>query len=334
MSSLGTAPTRHSYAIYGVRVASDVPLAFPVDVPDGERGGCLADVEFVESSAGVFARFRRAQEPEDEFIFDLASDGTAYLRWRRFYEFSVAADGSRVLYRPLDGCDVSVLRHFLFGQVLAVALVRRGLEPLHAAAVRVGDAAIGFLGDCSFGKSTLIASFAHAGFRVLTDDMLILDRRGGALYARPGSGRIKLWPDSARRFVVDAVSGDPLTPMSTKRSFSLDESRRQRTSLPLRLLFVLPDPDERDRVGPVDIRRLSQAETACELLKSAFTVHVVDRARLERQFEHAAQVASSVDGFRLRYPAGLDRVADLRDAIVRHTTQCLARALHDGESNE
>ena len=334
MTVQSVSPTRHSYSIYGVRVDSDVPFSFPIHAPDLVGADCLAGVEFAESGDGVFACFQRAKESDEEFVFDSSPDGTAYLRWRRFYEFSVAADGSQVLYRPLNGRDALLFQNFLFGQVLAVALVRRGIEPLHAAAVRVGDAAIGFLGDCTFGKSTLLASFAHAGFRVVTDDMLILEPRSGALYARPGSGRIKLLPDSARRFLADSADSEPLTPMTTKRSFSLDESRRQTTSLPLRLLYVLPNPDERDQTGSVAVRPASQAEMACELLKSSFTIHVVDRARLERQFDHAARVASRVGGFWLKYPAGLDRVADVRDAIVRHTTQHLARAAHVGEPHE
>jgi hypothetical protein len=321
--ALSAASVRHSYSIYGVRVDTDVPFSFPRHQPGGDSADCLADVEFVETGDSTFARFRDT-ESDRPFDFDAAPDGTAYLRWRPFYEFAVAADGTQVLYRPLAGRDDSVLQNFLFGQVLAVALVRRGIEPLHAAAVRIGDVAIGFLGDCTFGKSTLLASFAHAGFRVVTDDMLILEPRNGALCARPGSGRIKLLPDSALRFIVDTADSEPVTPMTAKRSFSLDESRRQTTSLPLRLLYVLPNPDERVHMGSLVIRRASQAEMACELLKGSFTVHLVDRARLERQFDHAARVASGVDGFWLRFPAGLDRVTDVRDAIVQHATQYLA----------
>jgi hypothetical protein len=331
---LSALPARHSYSIYGVRVDSDVPFSFPIHTADPMYADYLAGVEFAESGDGAFARFRRAAESDEEFVFESSLDGTAYLRWRPFYEFTVAADGSQVLYRPLNGPDTPVFQNFLLGQVLAVALVRRGLEPLHAAAVRVGDAAIAFLGDCTFGKSTLLASFAHAGFRVLTDDMLILQPRSGALYARPGSGRIKLLPDSARRFLADIPDSEPMTPMTTKRSFLLDELRRQTASLPLRLLYVLPNPDERDQTGSASIRPASQAEMACELLKSSFTIHLVDRARLERQFDHAATVAAGVRGFWLNYPGGLDRVADVRDAVVRHSASELALALHDGERNE
>ena len=92
------------------------------------------------------------------------------LRWSGWSEFIVASDGSRVTHRPVDGCARTVFQNFLFAQVLGVALVRRGLGPLHASVVEVGGGAIGFLGDCTFGKSTLVASFSKRGYRLVTDD--------------------------------------------------------------------------------------------------------------------------------------------------------------------
>ena len=309
---------RYTYSIYGVRVTSDLPFDFPSRADAGDQDPPLAHVEFVEGSNRDFQSFATAGESETGFFSQSLPGGPTCLRWPHWYEFSVAADGSRVACRALNGCDRSVLQNFLFGQVLAVALVHQGLEPLHAAVVRLDDAAVGFLGDCTFGKSTLLATFLHAGYRVLTDDLLILDRRKGASVALPGSGRIKLLPDSARHFLDDAEGGTPLNPLTTKRSFPLDASRRQPSALPLRQLFVLPDPDERDRSNAIEIRPASPAEMVRELLKNTFTDRIVDRERLVRQFAHAAEVASEIDGFHLRYPSGLHHLRDLRDAIVEH----------------
>src|ERR1051326_54351 len=275
---------RQYHSVYGVRLVTDMPFEFP-DVPP-EAGEALADVEFVQGDAADFEPFAGVGEPEGGIVCRLSLDGVTYLRWPDLYEFAVAADGSRVVCRPLAGCDRSVLQHFLFGQVLAVALVQQGIEPLHASVVRVADDAIGFLGDCTFGKSTLLASFVQAGYRVLTDDMLILVRRAGQAVVLPGAGRIKLYPDSANRFMDCADAGTPLTAATTKRSFPLDTARQQRTALPLRLLYVLPDPEQRDRATSIEISPLSRAEMAHELVKNTFTTHIIDQARLPRQFTH------------------------------------------------
>lgn len=324
--SASYSPSRYCYSVYGVRVTSDLPFEFPPAHPSSSppRGSVVADVEFVEGEDGDFAHVELSSEPDEEFVCRPLPDGSTYLRWTHLYEFTVSADGSRVACRPLDGCDRSVLQNFLFGQVLGVALVRQGIEPLHAAVVRVDDCAVGFLGDCTFGKSTLLAAFLEAGHRVLTDDLLILDRRGGDAVALPGAGRIKLLPDSAIRFVADPERGAPLNPMTDKRSFPIDISHRQREGLPLRLLFLLPEPEERDRSNAIEIRPASRAEMVRELLRNTFTDQIVDRDRLARQFEHASEVASEIDGFWLRYPGGMQHLPPLRRAIVEHVQRRLA----------
>jgi hypothetical protein len=323
--SASHSPARFSYSVYGVRVTSDVPFEFPLEDPfTSPPRSSVADVEFVQGEDRDFGHLEPPCEPNEEFVCRPMTDGSTYLRWAHLYEFSVSADGSRVASRPLDGCDRLVLQNFLFGQVLGVALVRQGIEPLHAAVVRVDDYAVGFLGDCTFGKSTLLAAFLEAGHRVLTDDLLILDRRAGDAVALPGAGRIKLLPDSASRFVADPEGGSPLNPMTVKRSFPIDVSRRQREGLPLRLLFLLPDPEERDRSSAIEIRPASRAEMARELLKNTFTDQIVDRERLARQFAHASEVASEIDGFWLRYPGGMQHLPPLRRAIVEHVQRSLA----------
>ena len=312
-------PVRHQYSIYGVRVTSDGPFEFPIA---REARQPLADVEFVQGADRDFEPFAPFHESSDTgFLSRSSPDGSIYLRWRNLYEFSVASDGSRVACRPLGGCDRSVLQNYLFGQALAVALVQQGIEPLHAAVVCVEDGAIGFLGDCTFGKSTLMAAFLQAGHRVLTDDLLIVDRRQGAPVALPGSGRIKLMPDSASAFLDDPDRGTPLNHLTTKRSFPVEDARRQRIGMPLRQLFVLPEPDERDRITSIEIRPISRAAMVHELLKNSFSAEVLDRKRLLRQFALASQLASDVDGFRLRYPSGLHHLPALREAIVEHVHQ-------------
>ena len=313
------APHRHRYSMYGVRVISERPFDFP-----HTRGAepPLAEVEFVESADRDFEPFAAFQESSGpEFICRRASDGSTYLRWPQLYEFSVAANGSRVACRPLEGCDRAVLQNYLFGQVLAVALIQQGIEPLHAAVVRIDDSAVGLMGDCTFGKSSLLATFLRAGHRVLTDDLLMIDRRGGPPVALPGSGRIKLMPDSASALLDDSTGGVPLNSLTTKRSFPIGSHGLQRAGLPLTHLFVLPQPEERERMTSMDIGPISRAAMVHELLKNSFGAEILDRNRLTRQFAFASQMASDVDGFRLRYPAGLHHLPALREAIVEHVSR-------------
>lgn len=315
-----TTPSAHisyHYSVYGVRVTSDMPFEFPAG---RERDAPLADVEFVECAEGDFPASADGRDSGAEtwFVCRFSPDGSTYLRWADLYEFHVEADGSRVACRQLARGDRDVLQNFLFGQALSFALVRQGFEQLHAAVLAVDGVAIGFLGDCTFGKSTLAASFVRAGHRLLTDDLLMIDWRANEPIARPGPGRIKLQPDSALALFPDTTHGVLLNPDSTKRSFPLAEDRVQRTGLPLTQLFVLPPPEERDGITGIEIRPLSRAAMLRELLKNSFNIEMFDRPRLERQFAFAAQVATDIRGYALRYPRGLHHLPEVRKAVVEH----------------
>jgi hypothetical protein len=309
-------PLSHHYSVYGVEVTSDWPMAFP---PSTGRGAALAEVDFVEGTDEDFSDAAALRSlPEPWFTSHVFPNRSSYARWSGLYEFRIDADGCRVACRALDGCDPIVLQNYLFGQALSFALVQQGLEPLHAAAVRVDDVAIGFLGDCTFGKSTLMASFLQAGHRALTDDLLMLVAKDGQTVALPGSGRIKLQPDSARAFLDRTTEGEPLNAGTLKRSFRVPPTLVQRTELQLTHLFVLPTPEERKHFTSVSIRPLSRATMFHELLKNSFNVQVLTRERLERQFECAAAHAATLDCFLLQYPGGIHHLPLVRQCIVDH----------------
>src|SRR5213593_346883 len=165
-----------------------------------------ADVEITRGRAAAFAAVRRTLHPRLDgrrwFEDRMLSDRRRYLRWRGLFEFLVAADGRRIVARPLPGLArmPRAFETYLLGQVLSFALIARGLEPLHATAVVVvGGGAVGFLGDCGRGKSTLGAAFLRAGHALLTDDLLVLRAAGYGFRAAPGPPRIKLFAEPAAR---------------------------------------------------------------------------------------------------------------------------------------
>jgi len=310
--------TVNRYSVYGVDVSSPWPFEFP---PLTDAANPIARVEFVQGDDDDFQipdGGEIASADEAWFVCRLLPDRSAYLRWSGLYEFHIDRSGARVASRPLAGSGLSVLQNFLFAQTLSFALVSQDIEPLHATAVRIDDFAIGFLGDCGFGKSTLLASFVADGFQVLTDDLLVVDLSEDRAIARSGSGRIKLMPDSASVFLGEASRGVPLHPSTTKRSFPLDECHRHTGGLPLECLFVLPPPEERTAAASIELLALSRAALMQELLKNSFIVEMLDRRRIAGQFSFAAQLASRIDGVRLSYPAGLHHLSSLRQRIVQH----------------
>jgi len=88
-------------------------------------------------------------------------------------------------------------------------LLKQGIEPLHCTAVVVNGGAVGFLGDCGYGKSSLAAAFLQAGYPLLTDDLLVLKEEGRHFLAYPSFPRIKLFPEMAEAFLGDRVAATP-----------------------------------------------------------------------------------------------------------------------------
>ena len=304
--------TSYRFAAYGLSVVADIDLDLP---GAGKHDTRLGEIVWRRSPSTFDApSAARSGAIDDWFVCEALEDGSYYLRWKDYYEFIVERSGVRVDYRPLDGADPGILRNFLFGQVLSFALVLQGIEPLHATAVRIDGQAVVFLGDCRFGKSTLAASFLHDGCPILTDDLLLIDRRAGRLFALPGCGRIKLRPDS--RHLLDAAGpGARLNPLTEKEVFPLGPDQMEAAPLPLAALFVLPSPLERDASAAIGSRRLTSAALFHELLKNSFNTQVQGAPRLARHFAFAVGLARGVRGFALCYPAGLEHLPAIRRSV-------------------
>src|SRR5690606_6250785 len=106
------------------------------------------------------------------------------------------------LLNPEDAYWVEIA---LLGPVLSFWLELRGIVALHASAVAVGEAGIGFVAGTKAGKTALAASFVEAGARLLSDDILPVHpiSPDGRLVARPGYPQLRMWPDQAVRFAGD-----------------------------------------------------------------------------------------------------------------------------------
>lgn len=299
------------YEFYGLRLRSEFPLA--ASIQTGRRRGavrlrCRGPKFFarVRARAGV----RDARAPW--FVHAGLRGGGDYLRWSGLFEFAVSADGRAIAARPLDGASPETLQAYLLGQVLSFALVRRGIEPLHATAVVVDGGAVAFLGDCGTGKSTLGAALLRAGCPILTDDVFVVTERRGRFVAWDGPPRIKLFPEVADR-LLDGGAGSPMNGLTPKRLIPLDGRQHAAGPVPVAALFVLAPRSSGRR--SVSIRRLPAQRACIELIRNTFNTMIAQRDRLARQFALAGRVAESVPVFSLSYPRELGRLPEVVAAI-------------------
>ncbi len=307
-------PRLPAYSLYGLRLRSQWPLhsAGGGDAP-------LAEVELVEAAAQLMsAAARRSGIPPsgaDWFRYARLPDGSTYLRWSGLFEFLVSADGRRIAGRPLTEVSPEVFHTYLVGQVLSFALVKRGIEPLHSTAVVVDGEAVGFLGGCGYGKSSLGAAFLGAGYPLLTDDVLVVRPEGRCFVAYPGPRRIKLFPEIATTLLGDLAGGAPMNPGTTKLVIPLPRERCAAGPRPLRALYVLRPPASGSGER-ISIRSLPRRRACLELIRNTFNPVVVEGRRLRRQLDLAARLPAAVPIKSLCYPRDLSRMPEVLDAIL------------------
>ncbi len=284
------------------------------------RGAPSRRVRLAPAGAASFARLRprTGSAAREWFYCRRLESGATYLRWTDLFEFLVSSDGRDIRDHPLPQATPESLATYLLSQVLSFSLLAFGTEPLHGTVAVVDGEAIGFLGDCGAGKSTLGAAFLRLGCPILTDDLVALERTASGYSVHPGVPRIKLFPSVAQRVLGVSDGGERLNTRTSKRILRLRGPQASWRLVPLRALYVLAGPTSAARRAPsgIAIARLSPAAACLELIRHTFNTIVTDRERLARQFTWASEVAAAVPVRQLRYPRNLSRLPEVCEAVL------------------
>jgi hypothetical protein len=288
------------YGVYGIRLISDIPLDLPAC-----SGTPLADIA-IRCAESFAIDGLDLERRSDWYWLGRLPDGSTYARWLDVGEFLVSPDGRSVSWRKAPEAPAASFEVYLLGQALSFALVRLGFEPLHGTAVVIDGQAVAFLGDTGFGKSTLAAHFLASGAALLTDDLLLLETKPSGVVAHPGPARIKL--------IGDSPQGVPMNPLTRKQVLPVENRNSQ--AVPLRAVYVLSAPDE-DLHGDVRIDSLSRRDGFVFLTANTFNYLLVGPERLERQVRQASAWIESVPVKRLTYPRSLQRLPEVRQALLQ-----------------
>ena len=332
------APRGHALATMGIRkrLTSDVlvrayglVVKSPYPLAAAERGShqpevAALDLEFFSGSTSDFLNARQALAlPRTKntpwFQHARLPDGRDYLRWPQLFEFLIAQDGRRITGHPLKPVSQETFQTYLLAQVLSFALLRMGIESLHATTVVITGKAVAFLGDCGDGKSTLAAACLKAGFTLLTDDLLVLKQANGHVFAYPGPPRIKLMPSIARRLMGPRAEGFPMNPLTSKQVIPLEAHQYASFPVPLHAIYALRFPRTRKH-SRVVIRRLSVRAAWYELTRGTFNLVLRDPDRLMRQFAWACRLAARIPVKVLSYPRTLQNLSQVVRAVASDVT--------------
>ena len=208
--------------------------------------------------------------------------------------FELAADGRRVSCCPVPAAGWE-WRRYLIGQVLPFAALLQGLEVFHASAVEIDGRVLAISGPSGLGKSTLALELYLAGAGFVTDDVLALEERDGAVLAHAGVAMTKV-----RRRTADGL-------LEVRRPV-----RPVQAPLPLGAFCLLSGSEDDD------FRLTEAVPDARQLLGATFNMVIADGSRLTAHLGICAAVAAQARILHAEMPTTVDAAtaADLRARLA------------------
>ena len=208
--------------------------------------------------------------------------------------YSFAPDARVVTALPEEGVDRELVEDAFRRMILPLALQAQGREVLHASAVRSPDGLIALCARSGTGKSTIACALSERGHLLWADDAVCFELTPDRVEALPVPFTLRLRPASAD-FFGDADTGIH-SPAARER---------------LARVFVL----ERSEAAAPQVERLAAAPAFREVLTHGYCFSMHDRTRNAAMVSNYLELVDRVPVFRARFPAGLDRLEELLDAI-------------------
>jgi hypothetical protein len=313
------------YVAYGLTLESDAPLP---ELPELEVGRSIPiDVRIrLAHSSGVVPQVLDIVQSR------INTDGRAWIEIGRtasgyliseagVADFAVDQHGREiVLCRVAPGVCELTLRHTLLDWVLALVLTLRGKQVLHASAIVTPHGLCAFNGRSGAGKSTLAASFIGAGYPVLCDDCLVVEKsvRSGCFEGIPAYPGLRLWEDSVvalglKAHVTQTVAGHmPKHRVTTEPC----DSSTAAAGRQLAAVYCLARMPRGVGAEPPWIEPLDGRSALMELIACSWLCDATDKAALVNRFRFFESLAKKVPIKRLRLPDSIGLLPAVRRAVL------------------
>jgi hypothetical protein len=240
-------------------------------------------------------------------------------------DFRINHSGRLIACFPAPKVAEATLRHLLLDQVVPRLMAHRGRLVVHASAVRLPDgAAIAFLGDTGWGKSTLASAFHARGASLLTDDSLILERAGSDCVGIPAYRGVRLRPDSLAEVFPGAPEITMMAEYADKHRVRLPAAEAESRQVPVSGLFLLSDPVKHHGRMAVSILPAPARSAVMALVTCLFQLDMQDKERLGQAFLACGDLLrSGLPVNRLVYP----RDHAVLDGVVERVSRFVQRPI-------
>lgn len=311
-----------SYTVYGLTLESEFPIS---GLPAAEPGSADVQIHFgflpqrprgADEATLWYESVARDTAGEPSLrIHRFSSTGDLWLRYTDGTEFLIEASARSVWAAWPARFTIDDAIVYLLGPVLGILLRLRRTTSLHASVVEVDGRALGFAGPGGAGKSTIAATFARAEHAVLSDDLLVLNERGGQFWAEPGYSWLRLWPASAAGLYGAPDALPRLVTGWDKRYIDL-AAQGVFCAEPMQMgaIYIIGGRTT-DSPRPI-IEPVSAQEALLSLFANSFVGHLPGPSERREEFELFGRLAASVPVRRLVASEGWESVANLPQTVL------------------
>lgn len=144
-------------------------------------------------------------------------------------------NGSSIGVDVYPNADMQTVKLYVLGSCLGAIIHQRGLLILHANAIKIEKHAIAIAGNSGMGKSTLAATFMKMGYKILSDDLVVIDSQNNVTPSYP---QVKLWQDSAERLNLNVAEMERIRIHQDKFEYPIGDAFCDE-KVPIDALFIL-----------------------------------------------------------------------------------------------
>ncbi|HLS27249.1 MAG TPA: hypothetical protein VK041_01255 [Opitutales bacterium] len=293
------------YYLAGIRIQTQIELPLPVSTTSAQE----AEVSLFEGSRLT------ASEAPTTIGWDWSDPSRPTVSYPGV-GIATVIEGREIELRP---CGPKAEWRGLIQPVFAALMYQRGVFCIHGSTVCREGEAIGFVGACGAGKSTMVAQLTNNGWHFLSDDLLFINPdSAGGVQTWPGFSVLKLAHDSAQVTGKHLSSIGPLYPDAVKDGFFPADELWERKPQSLRTLFLLEEGDE------ISIQEMSRAEALFELFENTYGAQVFEGKPPAEYFQKIAEISNRIQIYRFIRPKDYSRMGEVRDCLTSFTNDQMA----------
>jgi len=289
-----------TYEVHGLKIKTSIPLP---EIGRPSNGESRHDVKIKEEKIyhdSYIENVKKQKFSISENYIDYAVPEVGYIR---------ILNGDEIILDKKNGPVDRVSRLFILGIGLSILLHKREKLVLHSSAVKTNNGTALFIGEKGAGKSTLAASFASEGRRVISDDIVDVnfDKK---VKTNSGIPSIKVWKDSlhllrGKKITIEKVRDD------IEKYIAIPDKINKNSRYEVKGIFSLGFEES------TSVSRIRKRESLSSILRHSYLPKnlIKSMGNQKRYFQRCVRLSKEVPMYHLKRPEDYSSSSEVLDLI-------------------